>query len=171
MPTPNRKPRTVIDPVVHRVQSERSYQQATNPDRVAVLGYGAGVKLRTAVSNSTNLSNAETTRNFHSPDMRRVRAEQQAAAAERALAAEEERIARAKAERERKRVQTPTEERFEKRGGKGARLGDDGSAKGDGGKSGKSGTAAGPGRSTTRRHEPRAPPPPSSFGTSNQSGL
>ncbi|EJK56319.1 hypothetical protein THAOC_23827, partial [Thalassiosira oceanica] len=105
---------------------------ATDPDRVAVLG----------------------------PDMRRVRAGQQAAAAERALAAEEERIAKAKAERERKRVMTPTEERFEKRGGEGTRLGDDGTKKEGGGSGvGRNGTAAGSSRSTGRRREPRAPPP------------
>jgi len=133
-----------LDPVVHRVRTDRSYRQATDPDRVAVL----------------------------SPDMRRVRASQQAAAAERALAAEEERIAKAKAERERKRVMTPTEERFEKRGGEGTRLGDDGTKKEGGGSGvGRNGTAAGSSRSTGRRREPRAPPPGSSFGSSNQSGM
>ena len=65
-----------MDPIVHCVRTDRSYRQAMDPDRVAVLG----------------------------PDMRRVRAGQQTAAAQRALAAEEKRIARAKAERERKRV-------------------------------------------------------------------
>ncbi|EJK70485.1 hypothetical protein THAOC_08151 [Thalassiosira oceanica] len=133
-----------LDPVVHRVRTDRSYRQATDPDRVAVL----------------------------SPDMRRVRASQQAAAAERALAAEEERIAKAKAERERKRVMTPTEERFEKRGGEGTRLGDDGTKKEGGGSGvGRNGTAAGSSRSTGGRREPRAPPPGSSFGSSNQSGM
>eukprot|EP00584_Thalassiosira_punctigera_P009089 CAMPEP_0172530556 /NCGR_PEP_ID=MMETSP1067-20121228/4259_1 /TAXON_ID=265564 ORGANISM="Thalassiosira punctigera, Strain Tpunct2005C2" /NCGR_SAMPLE_ID=MMETSP1067 /ASSEMBLY_ACC=CAM_ASM_000444 /LENGTH=120 /DNA_ID=CAMNT_0013314787 /DNA_START=245 /DNA_END=604 /DNA_ORIENTATION=+ len=78
-----------IDPLVHKIQVARSYRQATDPDRVAVL----------------------------SPDMRRVRARQQEAAARRAIEAEEERRAKAKADRERKRVKSPEEERWERLGG------------------------------------------------------
>ncbi|EJK72689.1 hypothetical protein THAOC_05754, partial [Thalassiosira oceanica] len=66
--------RTLLRPLFPR--STMSTGTAMDPDRVAVLG----------------------------SDMRRVRAGQQAAAAERALAAKEKRIARAKVERERKRV-------------------------------------------------------------------
>jgi len=99
-----------IDPLLHKIQSERSFKEATNPDRVAVL----------------------------KPDMRRVRAQQQQLAAKRALIAEEKRRENLKKEKQRKRVKTPTEERFEKRGGTGTRL-DDNS-----------------GRNTTSMNEPAA---------------
>lgn len=55
--------------------------------------------------------------------MRRVRAKQQLAAQERALQAEEERKERVKVERERKRVKSPEEERWDKMGGEGKKLG------------------------------------------------
>lgn len=53
----------VIDPMIQKYQTARSYKQATDPNRIAVL----------------------------SPDMKRVRALQQEAAAIRAMEAEEER--------------------------------------------------------------------------------
>ena len=55
--------------------------------------------------------------------MRRVRAKQQLAAQQRALLAEEERKERVKMERERKRVKSPEEERWDKMGGEGKKLG------------------------------------------------
>ena len=55
--------------------------------------------------------------------MRRVRAKQQKIAAERAKAASEEAKTKAAMEREKKRVKTPEEERWEKMGGEGSRLG------------------------------------------------
>jgi hypothetical protein len=55
--------------------------------------------------------------------MRRVRAKQQLAAQQRALQAEEERKERVKVERERKRVKSPEEERWDKMGGEGKKLG------------------------------------------------
>lgn len=91
---------TVLHPLIHKYQTQQSYKQATDPNRVAVL----------------------------SPDMRRVRAKQQEAAHQRALQAEEERKKNVKVERERKRVKSPEEERWDKLGGEGKRLGvaDDG---------------------------------------------
>ena len=55
--------------------------------------------------------------------MRRVRAKQQLAAQQRALQAEEERKERVKVEREWKRVKSPEEERWDKMGGEGKKLG------------------------------------------------
>lgn len=92
----------VIDPLLHKYRTERSYRQATDPNRVAVL----------------------------SPDMRRIRARQQELAARRSVEAAEEEKKRKAAERERRRVKSPEEERWDKLGGEGSRLGD--AADGDG---------------------------------------
>jgi len=73
----------------------QSYLFATDPNRVAVL----------------------------SPDMKRVRAEQQRIANEEAIKADAEKNARLLAEKERKRVKSPEEERWEKLGGSGNKLG------------------------------------------------
>eukprot|EP00581_Thalassiosira_minuscula_P014033 CAMPEP_0183717648 /NCGR_PEP_ID=MMETSP0737-20130205/11205_1 /TAXON_ID=385413 /ORGANISM="Thalassiosira miniscula, Strain CCMP1093" /LENGTH=146 /DNA_ID=CAMNT_0025947123 /DNA_START=84 /DNA_END=524 /DNA_ORIENTATION=- len=85
-----------IDPLLHKLRTSRSYKQATDPNRVAVL----------------------------TPDMQRVRERQQELAAKRAIEAEEERKQKLAEERERKRVKSPEEERWEKLGGEGSRLGD-----------------------------------------------
>ena len=85
----------VIVPRLRQIRAAQSYREATDPDRVAVLA----------------------------PDMRRVRAKQQKIAAERAKAASEEAKTKAAMEREKKRVKTPEEERWEKMGGEGSRLG------------------------------------------------
>lgn len=84
-----------IDPLLHKYQTQQSYKSATNPDRVAVL----------------------------SPDMRRVRAQQQELAMQRSIEAAEERKRKLAEERERKRVKSPEEKRWEKLGGEGSRLG------------------------------------------------
>jgi len=84
-----------LHPLIHKYQTHQSYKAATDPNRIAVL----------------------------SPDMRRVRAKQQLAAQQRALLAEEERKERVKMERERKRVKSPEEERWDKMGGEGKKLG------------------------------------------------
>jgi len=86
----------LIDPMIQKYQTARSYKQATDPNRVAVL----------------------------SPDMKRVRALQQQAAAIRANEAEEERKKKMKSEKERKRVKSPEEDRWDKLGGVGNALGD-----------------------------------------------
>ena len=86
----------VIDPLLHKLRTQQSYKSATNPDRIAVL----------------------------SPDMKRVRLQQQELAAQRAIEAEEERKQKAKEAKERKRVKTPEEERWEKLGGEGSKLGE-----------------------------------------------
>jgi hypothetical protein len=86
----------VIAPLIHRYQTRQSYLAATDPNRVAFL----------------------------SPDMKRVRAEQQKVANENLVKAEAERKEKQKAERERKRVKSPEEERWEKLGGSGRKLGD-----------------------------------------------
>ena len=86
---------TVLHPLIHKYQTQQSYKQATDPNRVAVL----------------------------SPDMRRVRAKQQEAAHQRALRAEKERKEKVKVERERKRVKSPEEERWDMLGGEGKGLG------------------------------------------------
>jgi len=57
------------------------------------------------------------------PDMKRVRARQQEETLRRAAEAEEERKKKVKVEFERKRVKSPEEERWEKLGGEGNRLG------------------------------------------------
>ena len=88
---------TVLHPLIHKYQTNQSYKQATDPNRVAVL----------------------------SPDMKRVRAKQQQAAQQRALEAEEERKQKVKVERERKRVKSPEEERWEMLAGEGNKLGSD----------------------------------------------
>eukprot|EP00804_Cyclotella_cryptica_P018253 CCRYP_005967-RA/>CCRYP_005967-RA protein AED:0.01 eAED:0.01 QI:212/1/1/1/0/0.5/2/721/130 len=84
-----------ISPLLHRYQIRQSYLFATDPNRVAVL----------------------------SPDMKRVRAEQQRIANAEAMKAEAEKKARLQAEKERKRVKSPEEERWEKLGGSGNKLG------------------------------------------------
>lgn len=86
----------VIAPRQRERRAARSYREATDPDRVAVLA----------------------------PDLRRVRARQQDLAAERARAAAEEAKKKAAAERERKRVKSPEELRWEKMGGEGNRVGE-----------------------------------------------
>ena len=82
--------------MIHNYRTKKSYNEATNPDRVAVL----------------------------QPDMKRVRAKQQQLTIERSIQAAEEEKIRIKKEREKKHIKTPTEERFEKRGGEGMRLGE-----------------------------------------------
>mmetsp|Transcript_33380 Transcript_33380/g.61484 ORF Transcript_33380/g.61484 Transcript_33380/m.61484 type:complete len:108 (-) Transcript_33380:424-747(-) len=82
--------------MIQKYQAARSYKEAIDPNRVAVL----------------------------SPDMKRVRALQQEAAAIRATEAEEERKKKVKSEKERKRVKSPEEERWDKLGGVGNALGD-----------------------------------------------
>ena len=88
---------SVIDPFVHQYQAKQSYKDATNPDRVAVLG----------------------------PDMKRIRAKQQEIAVQRALEAAEEKKQKKAEERARKRVKSPEEEKWEKLKGRGERLGDE----------------------------------------------
>lgn len=95
---------TVIDPLIHKYRTNKSYKEATNPDRVAVL----------------------------TPDMKRVRLAQQQQTIQRSLAAAEERKQTMKEERERKRVKSPEEERWDKLGGEGNRLGDTESSDVDG---------------------------------------
>ena len=56
--------------------------------------------------------------------MKRVREKQQQLTIERSIQAAEEEKIRIKKEREKKHIKTPTEERFEKRGGEGNRLGE-----------------------------------------------
>jgi hypothetical protein len=90
---------TVILPYIEKYKARQSYKSATDPHRVAVL----------------------------TPDMNRIRAEQQRIAHENALKAEEERGVKAKEEKERKRVKTPEEERWEKLRGKGNKLGNEAS--------------------------------------------
>ncbi|KAL7535168.1 hypothetical protein ACHAXR_006324 [Thalassiosira sp. AJA248-18] len=85
-----------IDPLLHKYQTSQSYKAATNPDRVAVL----------------------------SPDMKRIRIRQQEQAMQRSIEAAEEKKRKLAEERVRKRVKSPEEERWEKRGGEGTRLGD-----------------------------------------------
>ena len=87
---------TVIDPLIHKYRTNKSYKEATNPDRVAVL----------------------------TPDLKRVRLAQQQHTIQRSLEAAEERKQTMKEERERKRVKSPEEERWDKLGGEGNRLGD-----------------------------------------------
>ncbi len=87
---------TVIDPLLHKYLTNKSYKEATDPNRVAVL----------------------------SPDMKRVRARQQEVTIQRSIEAAEERKRKLAEEREKKRVKTPEEERWEKLGGEGTRLGD-----------------------------------------------
>ncbi|KAL7502144.1 hypothetical protein ACHAWX_000472 [Stephanocyclus meneghinianus] len=84
-----------VSPLLHRYHTRQSYLLATDPNRVAVL----------------------------SPDMKRVRAEQQRIANEEANKADAEKKARLLAEKERKRVKSPEEERWEKLGGSGNKLG------------------------------------------------
>ena len=96
---------TVIDPLLHKYLTNKSYKEATNPDRVAVL----------------------------SPDMKRVRAKQQEVTIQRSIEAAEERKRKLAEEREKKRVMTPEEERWEKLGGEGTRLGDSSAARDDAG--------------------------------------
>ena len=55
--------------------------------------------------------------------MKRIRAEQQRIANENAVKAEEDRKVKAKEEKERKRVKSPEEERWDKLGGTGKKLG------------------------------------------------
>mmetsp|Transcript_16575 Transcript_16575/g.30094 ORF Transcript_16575/g.30094 Transcript_16575/m.30094 type:complete len:143 (+) Transcript_16575:314-742(+) len=86
----------IIDPLLHKYRTARSYKQATDPNRVAVL----------------------------SPDMRRVRARQQERAMEDSIEVAEERKKKLVSERERKRVKSPEEKRWEKLGGEGTQLGD-----------------------------------------------
>ena len=95
---------TVIDPLIHKYRTNKSYKEATNPDRIAVL----------------------------TPDMERVRLAQQQQTIQRSLAAAEERKQTMKEERERKRVKSPEEERWDKLGGEGNRLGDTESSDVDG---------------------------------------
>jgi hypothetical protein len=91
---------TVILPYIEEYKARQSYKSATDPHRVAVL----------------------------TPDMNRIRAEQQRIAHENALKAEEERRVKAKEEKERKRVKTPEEERWEKLRGEGNKLGNEASS-------------------------------------------
>ena len=86
----------VIDPLLHKYRTSKSYKEATNPDRVAVL----------------------------TSDMKRVRAQQQEVTAQRSLQAANEQKLKLRMERERKRVKTPEEERWEKLAGEGNKLGD-----------------------------------------------
>ena len=92
----------VINPYIEEFQARQSYKSATDPHRVAVL----------------------------SPDMKRIRAEQQRIANENAIKGEEERKVKAKEEKERKRVKSPEEERWDKLGGTGKKLGGDVAAAG-----------------------------------------
>lgn len=85
-----------IDPLLHNYRVEKSYREATDPNRVAVL----------------------------SPDMKRIRARQQEVAKQRSLEAEEEKKKKKAEEKERKRVKSPEELRWEKMGGEGQSLGD-----------------------------------------------
>ena len=62
--------------------------------------------------------------------MKRVRAKQQQLTIERSIQAAEEEKIRIKKEREKKHIKTPIEERFEKRGGEGMRLGESDDADG-----------------------------------------
>ena len=86
---------TVLHPLIHKYQTRQSYLAATNPNRIAVL----------------------------SPDLKRVRANQQRVAEKRAAEAKEEQRQRKQVERERKRVKSPEEERWDALGGEGRRLG------------------------------------------------
>ena len=86
----------VIDPLLHKYRTSKSYKEATNPDRVAVL----------------------------TPDMKRIRDKQQQVTIERSLQAAHEEKEKLKKEKERKRIKTPEEERWEKLGGEGNKLGD-----------------------------------------------
>ena len=85
----------VIDPLIHEYRVKKSYREATDPNRVAVL----------------------------SPDMKRIRARQQEVAMQRSLEVEEERKKKKAEDRERKRVKSPEELRWEKMGGEGQALG------------------------------------------------
>ena len=85
----------VLHPLIHKYQTNQSYKQATDPNRIAVL----------------------------SPDMRRIRAKQQQIAQQRSIEAEEKRKQYQKEERERKRVKSPEEERWDRLGGVGKKLG------------------------------------------------
>ncbi|KAL7425553.1 hypothetical protein ACHAXM_000073 [Skeletonema potamos] len=84
-----------LHPLIHKYQTNQSYKQATDPNRIAVL----------------------------SPDMRRIRAKQQQIAQQRSIEAEEKRKQYQKEERERKRVKSPEEERWDRLGGVGKKLG------------------------------------------------
>ena len=86
---------TVLHPLIHKYQTHQSYLAATNPNRIAVL----------------------------SPDLKRVRANQQLVAEKRAAEAKEEQRQRKQVERERKRVKSPEEERWDSLGGEGRKLG------------------------------------------------
>ena len=86
---------TVLHPLIHKYQTHQSYLAATNPNRIAVL----------------------------SPDLQRVRANQQLLAQKRAMEAKEQERQRMKVEKERKRVKSPEEERWDALGGEGRRLG------------------------------------------------
>lgn len=85
----------VIAPYIDEFKVRQSYRSATDPHRVSVL----------------------------SPDMKRIRDEQQRIAHENAIKAEQERKVKSQKEKERKRVKTPEEERWERLGGGGNRLG------------------------------------------------
>lgn len=63
--------------------------------------------------------------------MKRIRAEQQKIANENAIKAEEERKVKQKIEKERKRVKSPEEERWDKLGGTGKKLGSVGAGNGN----------------------------------------
>lgn len=89
-----------IDPLLHEYRSSKSRREASDPSRLAVLG----------------------------PDMRRTRARQQELSIQRSIEAAEERKIKVKEDRERKRVKSPEEERWDKMGGVGKALGD---SKGD----------------------------------------
>jgi len=85
----------VISPYLEQYKAHQSYLSAIDPNRVAVL----------------------------SPDMKRVRDEQQKVAHENAIKAENERKLKKQEERERNRIKSPQEERWEKLRGKGKKLG------------------------------------------------
>jgi len=84
-----------IHPLLRKYKTKKSYKEATNPDRVAVL----------------------------SPDMKRIRAKQQEMMHQKAIEAELQRKKKVASERERKRVKSPEEERWENNCGGGKRLG------------------------------------------------
>ncbi|KAL9188913.1 hypothetical protein ACHAXT_011403 [Thalassiosira profunda] len=86
-----------IDPFLHEYRARQSYKSATDPNRVAVLA----------------------------PDMRRIRAKQQEETMQKSIEAAEEKKKKLAGERARKRVKTPEEERWERLGGEGNRLGEE----------------------------------------------
>lgn len=85
----------VIHPLLLKYKANQSLKEANNPDRVAVL----------------------------SPDMKRIRAKQQETMHQKAIEAEIQRKKKLANDRERKRVKSPEEEKWENKCGGGKRLG------------------------------------------------